>query len=195
MNRSRSLQPLALMLVFLGPLALAVIAFYGPWDWVPRTAAHGEFIEPPLPLPAGELTTLAGARTEPDWYRGRWSLIYARTSHCDEQCVAELNRLNQVRLALGEDLRRVQLVLLFAGTGPELPDGAALLAARLDDGAGTEVLELLGADSIGNGRIYLADPLGNLVMTYPPGTEQRGILEDLERLLTVTVIGWSGQSG
>ena len=189
MKRSPSLQPLLLLLVFGGPLVLAVIAFYGPWDWVPRGAAHGEFIQPPVPLPPGELTTLSGARTEPDWYRGRWSLIYARTAECREQCVAELNRLNQVRLALGDDLRRVQLVLLFAGSGPELPDGAALLAARLDDAAGSEVLELLGAERIGDGRIYLADPLGNLVMTYPPGTEQRGILEDLERLLTVTVIG------
>ena len=71
--------------------------------------------------------------------------------------------------------------------------GASVGAAAM--AAGAEVLELLGADSIDNGRIYLADPLGKLVMTYPPGTEQRGILEDLERLLTVTVIGWSGQSG
>lgn len=189
MKPRRSLQPLALLLVFLGPLALAVIAFYGPWDWVPGGAAHGEFIQPPVPLPTGELTTLSGAPTAPDWYRGRWSLIYARTAECREQCIAELNRLNQVRLALGEDLRRVQLVFLFSGTGPELPNEAALLAVRLDDAAGAELLELLGAEIVGNGKIYLADPLGNLVMTYPPDAEQRGILEDLERLLTVTVIG------
>ena len=189
MKRRTSREPLFLLLVFVVPLALAVIAFYGPTDWLPRGAAHGEFIQPPVPLPPGELTTLSGARTEPDWYRGRWSLIYARTAECREQCIAELNRLNQVRLALGEDLRRVQLVFLFSGTGPELPNEAALLAARLDDEAGAELLALLGAENTGNGRIYLADPLGNLVMTYPPDAEQRGILEDLERLLTVTVIG------
>jgi len=189
MTRKTSREPLFLLLVFVVPLALAVIAFYGPWDWVPRSAAHGEFIQPPVPLPPGELTTLAGARTEPDWYRGRWSLIYARTAECREQCIAELNRLNQVRLALGDDLRRVQLVFLFSGAGPELPNEAALLAVRLDDAAGAELLELLDAELIRSGRIYLADPLGNLVMTYPPDAEQRGILEDLERLLTVTVIG------
>ncbi len=189
MRRRSSREPLWLMLVFVVPLALAVVAFYGPWDWVPRSAAHGEFIQPPVPLPLGELTTLEGARTEPDWYRGRWSLIYARTAECREQCIVELNRLNQVRLALGDELRRVQLVLLFSGTAPELPNEAALLALRIDDAAGAELLELLDAELIGNGRIYLADPLGNLVMTYPPGAEQRGILEDLERLLTVTVIG------
>lgn len=189
MKRRSSREPLFLLLVFVVPLALAVIAFYGPRDWVPRGAPHGEFIQPPLPLPPGELTTLSGARTAPDWYLGRWSLIYALTAECREECVAELNRLNQVRLALGEDLRRVQLVFLFAGDGPQLPEGAAVLAARLDDAPGAEVLELLGAERIGDGRIYLADPLGNLVMTYPPGSEQRGMLEDLERLLTVMVIG------
>ena len=107
---------------------------------------------------------------------------------CAEQCVVELNRLNQVRLALGDDLDRAQLVLLYTGNGPQLPEGAALLAARLDDRAGSALLELLGAERVGTGSIFLADPLGNLVMTYPADAEQRGILEDLERLLTVTVI-------
>lgn len=182
------MEPLMLVAVFVVPLALAAIAFYGPWDWTPSSAAHGEFIQPPLALPSGELTTQSGGRTEPDWYRGRWSIIYATTADCAEQCVVELNRLNQVRLALGDDLDRARLVLLYARNGPELPEGAALLAARLDDAAGSVLLELLGAERVGNGRIYLADPLGNLVMTYPADAEQRGVLEDLERLFTVTVI-------
>lgn len=177
-----------LLLVFVVPLALAAIAFYGPWDWTPGGAAHGEFIQPPLALPSGELTTQTGGRTAPDWYRGRWSIIYATMADCAEQCVVELNRLNQVRLALGDDLDRAQLVLLYTGNGPQLPEGAALLAARLDDRAGSALLELLGAERVGTGSIFLADPLGNLVMAYPADAEQRGILEDLERLLTVTVI-------
>ena len=190
MKRRSNLQPFLLALVFFGPVLLAAVAFYGPWDWVPRGgAAHGELIQPPLPLPSGELTTLSGNRTAAQWFRSRWSLIYASTAHCAEPCVAELNRLNQVRLALGEDRQRVQLILLFAGAGPELPADATLLVARLDDTAGGAILELLGTENIGDGRIYIADPLGNLVMTYPSGAEQRGILEDLERLLTVSTIG------
>ena len=189
MSRSSTIQPLLLMLVFFGPLALAVVAFYGPWEWVPRGTPHGELIQPPLPLPPGALTTRSGDRTAPDWYRERWSLVYARTAQCTEPCLVELDRLNQVRLALGDDRQRVQLVFLFAGAGPELPPEASVLTARLDDAAGTAMLELLGAERVRDGRIYIADPLGNLVMTYPPGTEQRGIFEDLERLLTVTAIG------
>ncbi|HEY5567921.1 MAG TPA: hypothetical protein VIM81_11860, partial [Gammaproteobacteria bacterium] len=49
---------LLVALVFFGPVLLAAIAYYGPWDWAPR-AAHGELIEPPLPLPAEAVFPLA----------------------------------------------------------------------------------------------------------------------------------------
>jgi len=53
---------LLVALVFFGPLLLAAIAYYGPWDWAPR-AAHGELIEPPLPLPAGASRVSIGIDT------------------------------------------------------------------------------------------------------------------------------------
>jgi len=33
------------------------------------------------------------------------------------------------------------------------------------------------------GRVYLADPRGNLVASYPPDVEQKELLRDLKRLL------------
>jgi len=190
MKQKRSLQPYLLMLMFFGPILLAAVAFYGPWDALRQTGeAHGELIEPPLPLPRGALTTPAGAETSPNWFENRWSLIYATTATCDQQCVSDLNRLNQVRLALGKNLGRAQVVLLFAGAQPPLPDGADVIVARLDDAPGSAMLELLGARAIANGRIYIADPSGQLVMTYLPDAEQSGMLKDLKQLLSVSTIG------
>jgi hypothetical protein len=39
------------------------------------------------------------------------------------------------------------------------------------------------------GRIFVVDPLGNLVVSYPPAPNQELLLEDLERLLDVSRIG------
>ncbi len=186
MKLKHSIQPYLLILVFFGPLLFAAVAYYGPWEWLRQTAAaHGELIDPPLPLPRGALTTPSGGETAPNWFQYRWSLIYARTAPCDQPCISELNRLNQVRLALGKDLGRAQVVLLFAGAPPPLPAGADVIVARLDNAAGGAMLDLLEARGIRDGRIYISDPAGQLIMTYPPDAEQSGILEDLERLLSV----------
>ena len=38
-------------------------------------------------------------------------------------------------------------------------------------------------------RVYLIDPLGNLMMVYPAGAKAKGMLEDLKRLLRLSSIG------
>lgn len=179
-------QLFLLLLVFFGPLLLAAIAYYGPWEWAPR-ASHGELIEPPVALPRSALGPEAGEAQERA--QNRWSFIYARLAPCEQECLDHLLRLHQVRLALAEERDRVRMVLLFAGPKPPLPPEAGWVMTRLDDPAGKATLEILGAENVHDGRVYIADPLGNLVMSYPPDAAQKGMLEDLERLLTVSRIG------
>jgi hypothetical protein len=38
-------------------------------------------------------------------------------------------------------------------------------------------------------RVYLIDPLGNLMMFYPADVKAKGMLEDLKRLLRLSSIG------
>jgi hypothetical protein len=38
-------------------------------------------------------------------------------------------------------------------------------------------------------RIYLIDPLGNLMMSYAPDAEPKGMLEDMKRLLGLSHVG------
>ena len=39
------------------------------------------------------------------------------------------------------------------------------------------------------GRIYLVDPLGNLLMSYPARAPDRALLDDLRKLLKLSHIG------
>jgi hypothetical protein len=45
------------------------------------------------------------------------------------------------------------------------------------------------ADPLISGRIYLVDPLGNLMMSYGSRSEAKGILSDLKKLLKLSHIG------
>jgi hypothetical protein len=38
-------------------------------------------------------------------------------------------------------------------------------------------------------RLYLIDPLGNLMMSYAPDAKPKGLLEDLKRLLGLSQVG------
>jgi cytochrome oxidase Cu insertion factor (SCO1/SenC/PrrC family) len=57
---------------------------------------------------------------------------------------------------------------------------------RLDDAVGASVARVLDAERLPLGRVYVADPRGNLIASYPPDVEQKELLRDLKRLLAGT---------
>jgi hypothetical protein len=184
MNRQSRIHFLLLSLVFLGPIVLAAVVYYGPSSWAPR-AVHGELIEPPRYLPAEIMGLLRTSASSP---RRAWFLLYARTSPCANACLTHLVRLHQVLLGLAEDGSRVQPAMLLTDAVPPVPPSAGWVTVHLDAAAEKGIIDLLGERSIREGRVYVADPLGRLVMNYPPAAEQKGMLEDLERLLQLSPI-------
>ena len=186
------LQPLLIGLLFLGPFALALFLYYGPFETgrLPKFGnSEREWIRPPPRLPALGLTTSDGAVSDPNWARGRWSLIYARLSACGEECLRQVNRLSQVYFALGSDRDRARRVFLFGAAELPFPGGADMLVARLTDAPGQEVAKMLGRGKIQQGRIFVADPHGNLILSYPPDADRSQLLKDLKRLLKLSTIG------
>ncbi|HZF28085.1 MAG TPA: hypothetical protein VE907_03135 [Gammaproteobacteria bacterium] len=178
--RHKSAVPWLVGAVCLGPFALALLVFYGPWILPPLPGSR-VLLEPPVVTPVGWLADSAGGPY-------RWSLIYAKMTPCEPQCVRDLDRLSQVHLALGRDIDRLQRVYLHTGEAPprrdnNRPDGPPLLTRRLDEAPGASVARALDAEDLAEGRVYVADPRGNLVASYPPEVEQKELLRDLKRLL------------
>ena len=101
---------------------------------------------------------------------------------CEQQCAQHLGRLLQVQLALGRDRDRVRRVVWHVGTLPQLGD-AELTAQPFESAAGNGMAAALGAERVGDGRVYVADPGGNVILSYPPDVEQKELLRDLKRLL------------
>lgn len=188
----RRLQLIAVALVFFGPLLFAFWMFYlGPALQPAGRVAHGDLISPARPLPAVALPTPGDGHTGPDFLRRRWSIVYVAGTGCDAACQATIADARAVHLALLADSTRVRRVFLcardcVANTDPGLehawldgPDAERLLA----------VFPSYGAPVREAGRLYLVDPLGNLLMSYPPGTAKKGMLKDLEKLLRLSHIG------
>jgi hypothetical protein len=143
MTLSPRVKLLLVASIFLLPIAasLAAYFFFPP----PPTANYGELLLPPKVLsadfrkPHGE----------------RWLLIVSR----------EIEAARQVRLALGRDAPRVEVVVARAA----------------------DVAKAGGA--IDEAHIYLADPHGNVMMRWPASPDKKRMLEDLKRLLKASQIG------
>jgi cytochrome oxidase Cu insertion factor (SCO1/SenC/PrrC family) len=188
-------------LLFLMPVLVAYLMHMRvEHGWRPSSTTNkGTLIQPPrqLTLPAG-LVSPTGKPVSPDFLGGKWTLVYIDDAACGEACRNKLNQMHQVRLAQGENLRRVQRLFLVTGaTGTggltkvlaDYPDMATALLSPGQAAAIAPVFSVAGIPMQGAGNVYLVDPLGNLMMYYRPDADPRGIIQDLQRLLKYSHTG------
>jgi cytochrome oxidase Cu insertion factor (SCO1/SenC/PrrC family) len=193
-------QLVLLLVVFLGPLLVALLAYWQADAWLETAGGghHGELLDPARPLPGLSLRTLDGqALTRAD-LRGRWTLLYVGSPACPERCRGALYRMRQAHKAQGRDIGRLQRLLVTAGPLPAGQTRRFLQAEhphlRVARPAGGEAnlapFRVAGAEGMASPRgIYVVDPNGNLVLRYPGDAGARGLLKDLETLLKHSTIG------
>lgn len=180
---------------FFAPLALAFLLYYGLGVRPHGTTNQGDLIHPPVTLPEVELPGAGNQTFAADALREKWSIVYIGDGACDQRCREALTLMRQTRLALGDDMSRVQRVFLVSGNccdhGYLDAEHGGLLLGRIDNPAGQTLLETFpdAARASTLGRIYLIDPLGNLMMKYEPDAPRKGLLEDLKKLLKLSHIG------
>lgn len=172
--KTKSWAPWLVALACFGPFLLAYALYYGPWgrQWLAPLGGSRELLTTAVPLPA-------------EWRSGAeapWQLIYARTTACDLGCAGDLGRLLQVQLALGADQELVGRAVWHVGELPRLED-PELVALRLDSPEGARLVASLEAERLAEGRVFVADPLGNVILSYPKDVDQKELLRDLKRLL------------
>ena len=182
--KSGSLAPWLVALAVFGPFGAALLLYYVPADlaWLPQLPGSRELLVPPVAAPPTWLDAGEGEARA----RYRWSLIYAKMTACDRPCSATLERLRQVHTALAGDADRVRRVFWHAGDAPSASGDPDLVLRRIDDAPGDGVVRALGPDRLEAGRVYVADPRGLLVVSYPADVAQKELLRDLKRLLTVS---------
>ena len=196
-----SRQALVLLgLLFLAPTFVAWVMHHSSEEgWKPEgTTNRGNLVHParPLQMPADMVNDGVSLQ---DYLQGKWTLLYIDEADCGETCRNNLYKMRQVRIAQNENMNRVQtLFLLNADTISDELSGFLVqehrdMAVALPSAAqAAEIEPQFRVDETPvrqARRVYIVDPLGNLMMYYQPDADARGMLKDLQKLLKYSKIG------
>src|SRR5262245_44096777 len=154
--------------LFLAPVLIAFVLYYGR-VWHPAgSTSKGELISPARPLAAADLRNPDGSPASLDLLKDKWTLLYIGDGGCDEDCRAALVFARQSRLALNNEMTRVQIALLATANCCQSEDiEQAVPGIRLLDASSPGAAPLLAQfDGDRRHSLYIVDPLGNLMMRH-----------------------------
>ena len=184
-------QLIALIAVFIAPVLFAFV--WQPTGYVNR----GQLIEPPRLVSDLAMYMIDGRPTVLSSLTGKWTYVYFSHEVCDQTCNAVIESLVRIRFSRGKHKDRIQsLVAIVSSTAPpssnERVSSPAVLTAYIENSALEPWRKAFGVEGSAPpeaGRIYLLDPLGHLMMSYPPAIDPNDIRKDLARLMRVSRVG------
>jgi len=177
---------LAIAAIFVLPIGTAMYMYFGSGGWRPAAQTQrGNLITPPRLLPDTALTAVAPAAK----FRDLWSMVVLAGDSCATDCQRALVKIRQIRLSLGPKMTRMQTVFMPVTEAvlnqQQLAQHPKLIVA---DPAMSASLRALFGD-YNSGQIFLVDPMGNLMMSYPINAEMADIRKDVGHLFTLSTIG------
>ncbi|MFP3873037.1 MAG: SCO family protein [Thiohalophilus sp.] len=184
---------LLLVAVFFLPIIIVLVLYFNldKFD-LGGDRNHGELIQPPRQLDDVVLTDIQGKPFRFSEVRDKWLMIHFGGAGCDQACRDELYLMRQIRLSQGSDRQRIVRIHISTEGEPKeslrgiLADHPDLKVVYADTSTLQKVTGQFQHD-VGAGPavqdMYLADPRGFLMMSYPEDYEPKGMIKDLERLL------------
>lgn len=156
---------------------------------------NGNLIHPARPLPDAPLLDPVSGNEHT--LHGKWNLVFHHRGECNEYCVNMLYKQRQLLLATGEYSLRLHRVMIvdrqdLSSIKPRLADFAGQLFLFRDSVSDNfmNTFKINTDDElVPLRRLYVVDPLGNLMMYYEEDMDPRGIIEDLRRLIKNSRIG------
>jgi len=177
--------------VFLVPVAVAFTLYYGKLWHPANSSSKGELINPARPLIVAGLRHPDGTPASPEVLSGKWTLIYIGDGRCDEACRNALVFGRQSRLALNNEMTRVQRVLLATANCCDQEyfsrEQEGLIALDASSKEASALLAQFPEER--EHSLFIVDPLGNLMMRHDASHTTQDLLSDLKKLLKLSHIG------
>ena len=184
---------LILAVIFVLPFTVAATLHL--LDLRPKGHSYGDLIAPPKSLNFTRLKQSDAKIIAPKQWLKIWSIVMVDNAGCTSKCQSQAQILRQVHTSLGKEYKRIQRVLIIT-TDMAAADLNALKRNNPDlkivankESQTLEFAQQFGSAINNEGKIYLVDPLGNLMMSYTKEHDPKGLRSDMTRLLKNS---WAG---
>jgi len=201
--KPRGMWPLyAILGMSLAPVFAALVAYFMPQLGL-RPEGHnnyGRILEPQRPIPSAQalpLRSLDGQPFDLSTLRGQWVLVSADAAACPESCVRKLFILRNSHASQGKNVDRLSRVWFVLDEGEVPADvrnayvGTHMLRADPGRLAPFLAADRNAAEAAGalRAHMWIIDPLGNLMMEFPPEADPIEVRDDIVKLLKNSRIG------
>jgi cytochrome oxidase Cu insertion factor (SCO1/SenC/PrrC family) len=186
------LQAAAIMAIVIAPMLIAYGVYFSGVGIPQTTVNKGELIDPPQSIKELSLQTLDNQDWNISSTQKRWRWVIPGYSTCNEQCQENLYLTRQVHIRLAEKSGRVERLYLLLDDQmesstlafiqqehPHMPIVKTTQAAIDELFARTN----LPANAIAEGRYFLMDQEGFIMMSYTPEHQGKELLDDIKRML------------
>ncbi|HQN65444.1 MAG TPA: hypothetical protein PLR90_02080 [Methylophilus sp.] len=182
---------IAMAIFFAVPLLVVVLMLR--FNWIPAGKSFGELIVPPRMMSVNGVLSASDGKSADRFWTDKWNMVYL-ADECQKACMDRLHDLRQIQVSLYKDMPRVQRVLLT--TTADVVNVKSTYPDMLIINQPGEVLNNVAQqfnigeeNALQSGRLYLIDPLGYIMMSYPQSTKAADIRKDMVRLLKSS---WAG---
>ena len=186
---------IALVIFFAAPL-FVVMAMYR-FDWHPNGQSYGDLIEPVVPIQLTDVfkdVKIADSTVESKtlWH-DKWSAVIL-ADKCEAVCQTQLHDARQIHASLEKDMNRMQRILItnqqdLGDLQKRYPDLIILNKPSDDVEALAKQFDVNGVSAYASQRVYMVDPLGNLMLSYSNNVKPVEMRKDWVRLLKYS---WAG---
>lgn len=158
---------------------------------------HGSVISPPQPAPDFALIGQNQQTVELSDFQGKYVLLFFGFTNCPDECPLTMGYLKQMHDKLGDEADQVQTILITTDPAHDTPQVLGDYLSHFDPSfigltASLENLQSVwssyGVTVMDNGEthssfLYLIDPKGNLIATYPLLDNSDDITADMQHLI------------
>tara|TARA_R110001592_G_scaffold91754_4_gene268281 strand:- start:19356 stop:19916 length:561 start_codon:yes stop_codon:yes gene_type:complete len=173
---------LLLFSIFIVPVVLAKLALDNNW-FNKASTNGGELLKEELSITQLDINDEA--------LQKKWLILYRLPMPCDDNCKQTIYGINQTFISLGREMDRVIPVALYATEFNS--DELGVLKEKFWEFTS---LPIASKDKLESKWVYVADPLGNIILKYAAPTSDedvlvlgKAMLSDLRKLLKYSRIG------
>ncbi len=174
-----------ILLIVLGWTLLSRSTWFNP-----REGYNGISVNPPVSLRNFKVIGDDGSELDFALFEGKWVLLYITPTTCAEDCLDTLYKIREARQMLGRDSYKVHRLLVTLPKEKKNPlyqllknEYSTTQYGIINQNQLEKLLDKLpaGMQSTNYGVLYLVDPKGYIVLSYPPSITAKGIAQDLQK--------------